>query len=172
MDVRALVRRLERFPAAVRAAVGCVEGPDACWRPDGRRWSILEIVSHLADEEAEDFRPRLQRTLRNPAESWPAIDPERWAIQRRYIDRELAAELARFERERSASVAWLGGLVQPDWHRAHDHPRLGVIRAGDLLAAWSAHDALHLRQIAKRLYELAQRDAGGYSADYAGAWTA
>ena len=44
--------------------------------------------------------------------------------------------------------------------------------AGDLLAAWSAHDALHLRQISKRLYQIAQRDAGSYSVQYAGEWRA
>jgi hypothetical protein len=37
------------------------------------------------------------------------------------------------------------------------------------MASWAAHDALHLRQIAKRLYELTARDAGRYSAGYAGA---
>ncbi|NUP91044.1 MAG: DinB family protein, partial [Candidatus Sumerlaeia bacterium] len=50
----------------------------------------------------------------------------------------------------------------------HRHPKAGPLRAGDLLAAWAAHDALHLRQIAKRLLDLARRDAGGFKTDYAG----
>jgi hypothetical protein len=44
---------------------------------------------------------------------------------------------------------------------------LGPIRAGDLLAAWAAHDAAHLRQIASRLIDLAKRDAGEYHISYA-----
>jgi hypothetical protein len=39
-----------------------------------------------------------------------------------------------------------------------------------LLASWAAHDALHLRQIARRLHGLAARDAGPYGVAYAGEW--
>jgi hypothetical protein len=35
-----------------------------------------------------------------------------------------------------------------------------------------AHDYLHLRQIAKRMYQMAGRDAGEYSTRYAGEWRA
>ena len=42
----------------------------------------------------------------------------------------------------------------------------------DLLTSWAAHDALHLRQIAKRLFQLAERDGGEYNSRYAGEWRA
>ncbi|MBK7403801.1 MAG: hypothetical protein IPJ41_04000 [Phycisphaerales bacterium] len=63
-------------------------------------------------------------------------------------------------------------LAKVDWNRAYHHPKLGSLRAGDLLAAWAAHDALHLRQIAKRMHELASHDAPGFDAAYAGEWRA
>ncbi len=44
------------------------------------------------------------------------------------------------------------------------------MHAGTLFASWLAHDALHLRQIAKRMYELAVRDAGSFDTKYAGDW--
>ncbi|MCP4798050.1 MAG: DinB family protein, partial [Phycisphaeraceae bacterium] len=49
-------------------------------------------------------------------------------------------------------------------------PRSGSLRAGDLLAAWCAHDALHLRQLARRLHELTVVRGGGFDAGYAGDW--
>ena len=66
----------------------------------------------------------------------------------------------------------LKSLKNPDWTRTKTHPKLGSLSAGDLLTAWAAHDHLHLRQIAKRKWQLVQRDGGEYSADYAGKWGA
>ena len=44
------------------------------------------------------------------------------------------------------------------------------MRAGDLLASWCAHDALHLRQVAKRLHQLTDAQAGDFEVGYAGDW--
>ncbi len=172
MNPRRLILSLERFGSALPGVVAGLPEDDARWRPHGGGWSILEIVTHMADEEVDDFRTRLQITLEGTSAPWPPIDPERWAIARGYNEGDLDKVLARFAAERTASVAWLESLNNADWSLHHDHPKLGPIHAGDLLVAWTAHDALHLRQIAKRLYQLTQRDGGDYSPDYAGQWTA
>lgn len=177
MDTGAIIRRLDSFPAALRAAVAGVTADEARWKPPHPKypagaWSILEIVCHLGDEEVDDFRTRLSSTLRDPAAQWPAIDPEGWAVARRYNDRDLGESVVRFVAERKSSVDWLRSLSNPDWTAAHQHPRFGPIRAGDLLVSWAAHDALHLRQIAKRFFELAGRDGPEYVTRYAGEWGA
>jgi hypothetical protein len=161
---------MQRFPAALRAIAAELADADARWRPPDGSWSILEIVRHLGDEEVDDFRTRVRSTLEDPAATWPPIDPEGWARERRYNEDDLAAALDRFETERRRSLEWLRDLSDPDWSRAHEHPKLGSMRAGDVLVAWVAHDALHLRQIAKRLYQLSARDGEAYSPDYAGSW--
>jgi hypothetical protein len=177
VNAEAIIRRLASFPAALRAAVAGVMEDEARWRPPHPRypagaWSILEVVCHLGDEEVEDFRARVAGTLRDPAAPWAPIDPEGWAVARRYNERDLGEALVRFAAERRASVDWLRSLSNPDWSIAHAHPTFGPIRAGDLLASWAAHDALHLRQIAKRLHELAARDAAEFRTRYAGEWGA
>ena len=161
---------LSRFPGVITALADGLPESDARWKPADGAWSILEIVTHLADEEVEDFRRRVQMTLEDPREPWPPIDPERWAIEREYNRRNLAEELNRFVTERQASVRWLKTLDDPDWSRAYEHPKLGAIRAGDLLVSWATHDALHLRQIAKRKFQIIQRDGGVYRTAYAGQW--
>jgi hypothetical protein len=150
-----------------------VSADDAKWKPLSQDWSILEIVRHLSDEEVDDFRMRLRLTLETPEKDWPGIDPPRWAIERKYNDGKLEDAIVRFVRERAASVKWLRGLGDAwgvNWSQAHVHPKFGSIRAGDLLTAWVAHDALHLRQIAKRMHQLAQEHGQGFSAAYAGDW--
>jgi hypothetical protein len=144
------------------------------FKPSSGAWSILEIINHLADEDRDDFRARLKSTLENPATPWPPTDPEGWAIERKYQDQDLTESLARFERERVETVRWLRSLDNPDWSKAYIHPRHGPVHAGELLASWPAHDALHIRQIAKRLFELAQREgaAAGFGIGYAGQWGA
>ncbi len=170
MNFPALVDRLENFARVLPVLVHSTPDIDALWRPPSGHWSILEIVCHLADEEVEDFRTRLHLTLENPERPWPPIDPEKAAVDRHYNSQNLTEAVARFVGERNRSVEWLGSLSQPDWNQAHVHSRFGAIAAGQILAAWVAHDQLHLRQIAKRFYELGARDARPYGNDYAGNW--
>lgn len=167
----ALIGRLARFGHTLPAVVRCFSDEDALWRPDEASWSALEIVCHMADEETEDFRTRVFMTLEDPTQDWPSIDPEGWAVSRKYQSRDLKGELARFVDERAKSIELLGALRDPDWASTKDHPKFGKMIAADLLAAWNAHDALHLRQLSKRLFQLANRDGGeGSTTRYAGTW--
>ena len=152
---------------ALPALVGALADADVRWKPAPEHWSILEIVCHMADEETEDFRARVESTLRDPAAAWPPLDLKDVAARRGYNARDPRAEVARFAAARRESVAWLRSLRTPDWSRTHIHPSAGALSAGDLLASWAAHDALHLRQIARRLPGLAGREG---KIQYAGEW--
>ncbi len=169
-DAGVLIDRLARFGHTLPAVVRCFSAADSIWQPDDGSWSVLQIVCHMADEEAEDFRARVFSTLEDPAKAWVPIDPEGVAIERDYQRKDLKTELNRFVEARAQSIELLNGLGDPDWSLAHEHPKLGAMVASDLLAAWCAHDAMHLRQLAKRLCQLAQRDACGGTIRYAGDW--
>jgi Protein of unknown function (DUF664). len=171
MNTFKIIESLERFGTMLPDVLRDVGQDDARWKPADGAWSILEIVCHLADEELYDFRERVRLTLNDPTASWPPIDPEGWAVERQYNERELSEAVAKFRSLRSESIAWLRSLQNPDWTRTH-RASFGDLHAGDLLAAWAAHDCLHLRQVAKRLFEIAARDAGEYTTRYAGEWRA
>ncbi len=47
----------------------------ARWRPAADRWSVLEVVKHLADEEQADFREHLDMILHRPQAGWSEIQP-------------------------------------------------------------------------------------------------
>jgi hypothetical protein len=174
MDLTTLLTRMEHTGAAARVLLSTVSDADARWKPPSGAWAILEIVAHLADEEVEDFRTRIRLTLQAPEAPWPPIDPEGAARDRSYNTRDLQTELNRFVVERGESIRWLRSLQSPSWSNTHQHPKFGPISAGTLMVSWAAHDALHLRQIAKRLFELAARDgqSNGFITTYAGEWGA
>ena len=171
-----IIRRMDATPRAVGTLASGLTTDEARSKPPSGAWSILEIVCHMVDEETADFRPRLELTLRDPGAPWPDLDPEAAAVKREYLSQDLPAKLQEFADERAKTIAWLRSLRSPNWQAAHVHPRFGPIRAGDLLCAWPAHDALHIRQIAKRLYELAGREgetmspATPFITRYAGDW--
>lgn len=168
MNADALIARLAPFPATLDALLAHLPDADWRWRPAEGGWSLVEVVNHLVDEEVEDFRARLRYVLENAPGPWPPLDPEGVVTSRRYQERDPAESLRRFRDERSASLAWLRGLASPRWDAGREHPRIGMFHAGDLMAAWAAHDARHLQQIAKRLHGLAARDGAPYSVAYAG----
>jgi hypothetical protein len=170
VDLSSVVRRLRANADAVAAQVAGVGDDEARWKPEPTKWSILEVVTHLADEEVEDFRRRVDLTLHSPRAEWPPIDPEGWAVQRRYSEGDLQGALGRFLTSRAESVDWLESLVDPDWDLAYRHPRFGPIRAGDLLTSWVAHDYIHIRQLNRLQRELLVTSISGYSPAYAGRW--
>jgi len=169
METKRCAAQLARSAAAIRAL--CADTPvDPHWRPEPGKWSMVEVVCHLADEERDDFRRRLDLTLHRAGEAWPPNDPAGWVVERGYAARTLAAALADFLAERERSVAWLEELGPPDLSAAYQHPRVGPIRAGDLLLSWLNHDLLHLRQLIRLEFSWNESRSRPYSSRYAGDW--
>jgi hypothetical protein len=169
-DVATLRVRLSASAEAIAALARGIGDARARWKPAPEEWSILEVVNHLHDEECEDFRVRLDLTLRAPDEAWPPIDPERWAAERGYNTRDPAASLEAFLRERQVSLAWLGSLDHADWTSVHRHPEIGAMTAADVLTAWVAHDHLHIRQLNQLHFQYLARDSSPVALRYAGGW--
>lgn len=170
MDLDRLATRLAANAGVFRHLLEGVGPEQARWKPSPDKWSLLEVVSHLADEERDDFRARVDLTLHHPGEPWPPIDPPRWAVERRYNERELAPVLGDFLAERARSVGWLRSLRDARPEAAYEHPRFGPITAGELLASWLAHDLIHVRQMNRLHYEYHAERSAPYGLGYAGPW--
>ncbi|MBW3566000.1 MAG: DinB family protein [Acidobacteria bacterium] len=165
------VRRLAATGSAIQQICRDLTPDEARFRESGEKWSILEIVNHLLDEEILDFRARLQSTIFRPDVPWPRIDPPGWAIEKDYQSRDLAESLVSLAAERASSLEFLPTVSEDELATVHHHPTLGEITAGDLLHSWVAHDLLHLRQIARVRYRMLEADAAPYRAEYAGPLT-
>lgn len=168
IDLAQLVTFMRRSQQVIPALVADLSEEQFRWKPPSQNWSVLEILGHLVAEETLDFRPRIQSTLADPNQPWPSYQPEELVTAEKMNEKNPESVLLQFDRERSKSLNWLESLNQPDWDLAYQHPRLGPLRAGDLMLSWAAHDQLHVRQIAKRHFEMIQHAGSRYSTSYAG----
>ena len=169
MNLDYFIERFATNRGVFESLVENVSPEQAKWKPAPDKWSILEVVNHLYDEEREDFRQRLELVLSDPTQPWPKIDPRNWVTERGYIERELNSSLTNFLAEREKSLGWLRELTAPNWENSKEGPN-GVLSGGDLLASWLAHDFLHIRQITRLHWQYVGAIAEPYQTAYAGPW--
>jgi hypothetical protein len=170
MDLEWAIGQLEAQEPLIAGLLAGFSQEQARRRPAPDAWSALEVACHLLDEEREDFRQRLDLALHHPEREWPPIDPQGWVTARGYNQRDMADTVAAWRAERRRSLAWLRGLGAPDLTAARRHPAGFELRAGDLLAAWVAHDLLHARQLLDLSYARTLGEAAPFSVEYAGDW--
>lgn len=169
MTPEMVIRKLVVNKNVFKYQLSGFEGEQIYWRPAENKWCMLEIVSHLLDEEKEDFKSRLHYTLFRPDEEWPKIDPHCWPQDRKYMNKDYNSVLEEFIKEREKSIIWLKSLANIDWNRFYVHPVTGKMTASLLLMNWLAHDFFHIRQINRYNFEhLQQKSAVDLS--YAGKW--
>lgn len=169
MNLDYFIDRLSKNRDVFESLVRHVSVEQARWKPSPDKWSILEVVNHLFDEEREDFRQRLELVLADPAQAWPPINPRILVTTRAYNERELDTSLNNFFAERQKSLEWLGQLSAPNWQNSNEGPN-GLLTAGDLLASWLAHDFLHIRQLARLHWQYVGAIADPYQTTYGGPW--
>ena len=159
--------QLARFPTVLYALVGDLDLAGWRARPLAREWAPIEIICHLRDEEVEDFGARLRVVLEGGARFAP-IDPERWVEERRYRDTDPGEALEAVRERRVATLTYLRSVSPERLSSGLEHPGLGQLSGIDVLAAWVAHDRLHLAQLANTFARLWATRWAPAHADYAG----
>ena len=168
MNHDVIIERLSHNTSIVNSIVQNVTAEQTRWKPSQKEWSILEIINHMIDEEKDDFRTRLRLSLENPDATWPPIDPEGWAAERNYNERDFKESLSNWLAERDQSISWLKNLDHPDWKSTALHPKMGPMSAELVLANWLAHDLLHIRQMIAVLWANLSFEVDPISLEYAG----
>jgi hypothetical protein len=168
MQFSVLIQELANGAQTIRQLVSGFTPEEARFKPDPESWSALEVICHLYDEEREDFRQRLDIILHRPGDPWPPIDPAGWVTQRGYNEQDLEEMLESFLEERQRSLNWLRGL-SPNWEAVYQAP-FGQMKAGDMFAAWVAHDGLHTRQLVELRRVRLENMTQPYDLIYAGDW--
>jgi uncharacterized damage-inducible protein DinB len=134
-------------PVTLRALVSHAGSAVVSRQPAAGEWSIIEVVTHLADAE-EMVEKRIERMLTEDDPALPAYDPAQLAEQSGYHSRDLATELDRFEAVRVRLLSRLEGLDDSGWRRTGQHEEVGEITIEDMTIHMAAHDAIHFAQIA------------------------
>lgn len=169
MDIKYFSEQLRNNSSTIAGLVSNMNNDEAKWRSEPNKWTIVEVVNHLHEEEQKDFPLRLKYMLYYPEKTWPSIDPVSWVMENNYNERDLSDSIKNFLSERENSLKWLDEIDEPNWEQEYE-ASWGKIKAGDMFAAWVTHDLLHIRQIInlKRLYY--ESKFGKFKTEYAGKW--
>ena len=101
------LKTLAETPARLKAALKGVSKKLGAARPAPGKWSILEIVCHMRDMEAEAYLARYRRILAEDNPSLPDIDGDAIAIERDYRAQSLPAALREWSKLRKESLKLL-----------------------------------------------------------------
>jgi hypothetical protein len=160
-------RELARLPMVLETLLAGLDEQGARMRPAAGEWSPVEILCHLRDEEVEDFGARLRVIVDGTSEFAP-IDPERWAVERRYHEARLPEVLEALRARRQASLDMLASVSSKALEGSRPHKQLGSLSGEDILVAWVAHDRIHLTQLAGTLARIWALRWAPLHSEYAG----
>ena len=119
--------------------------------PAPGKWSIGEIVAHLADSElVAGFR---YRAIAGADDGVPiaGYDQDRWAAAGNYRALKLDASLKSFLALREMNLRFLQSLPANAWEKYGKHSERGRESLRDLVQLLAGHDLNHMAQIGKIL---------------------
>ena len=152
---------LQRTPPTLRTLLDGLT-PDWTAATEGpETWSPYDIVGHLIHGERTDWIPRARIILEQGASR--RFEPyDRFAQFRESRGKSLRDLLDEFARLRAGNLITLDGwhLTEEQLALEGEHPELGRVTMGQLLATWVAHDLGHVAQVA-RVMAKQYRDAIG-----------
>jgi hypothetical protein len=115
-------------------------------RPGPGKWSVNEILAHLADGEIVGaFRMRL--ILGSPGSPILAYDQDQWVTSGHYDQRSPQKSLEQFRVFREANLALLRSLTPDQWKLCGIHSERGEESIERIVRMFAGHDLNHLQQI-------------------------
>jgi hypothetical protein len=147
--------KIESYGKAHDLLTDALKGfPKEMWqyKPAPDRWSIHEIIIHLADSEANSF-VRARVFLAEPGNTIYAYDQDKWArfMQYHTLSTDTALDLFRALRKSTYELI----KSQPDsvWERTIVHPEAGIMTMDRWLDIYEYHTRGHIEQMRKN-YEI------------------
>jgi len=115
-------------------------------RPAPDKWSVSEILAHLADAEiVGGFRMRL--ILGAPGTPIVAFDQDSWVTSGHYAKRDPRKSLEQFRVLRETNLALLKSLTPEQWKHYGMHSERGQESIEHIVRMFAGHDINHLQQI-------------------------
>jgi len=137
---------LEATPQRIESIVAGVD-EERLRRPERPgKWSLAEVVAHLADSELV-MGYRFRRILADERPQILGYDQDRWAERLRYRDARIDDSLAQLAPLRAANVRLVRAATPEELQRVGLHSERGEESVAHLRNLWAAHDLVHLRQL-------------------------
>ena len=144
-----LAETLERFRrgAEVLAVVLTgVYGEEMDFTTAPEKWSIRQIIAHLADSELVGAQ-RFRQVIAEDKPTLTAFDQEAWARNLDYARRLPKQSLETFRRVRAENHELLKGVPESAFERTGIHTERGPLTLRQLLDGYAGHAESHGRQM-------------------------
>jgi uncharacterized damage-inducible protein DinB len=117
-------------------------------QPAPDKWSIAEILAHLADAELV-IGYRIRLILASNGTTIQAFDQDAWAKTFNYGRRDSKISLETFRFLRENNLRLLNSVPRPSWENYGLHQERGKESVAHLMKMMAGHDLNHLLQIEK-----------------------
>jgi len=119
-------------------------------RPTPDKWSVAEILAHLADVEIV-VGWRMRSILGAPGTPIQAFDQDAWVMAGHYGKRDPRKSIEQHRVVREANLALLKSLSADQWKQYGQHAERGQESIERIVAMIAGHDVNHIRQIERIL---------------------
>jgi hypothetical protein len=119
-------------------------------RPAPDKWSVQEILAHLADTEIVGGW-RLRSILGSPGTPIQAFDQDAWVTAGHYDKRDPRLSVAQFRAVRDVNLALYKSLKPEQWKHHGMHSERGEETVEHIAKMFAGHDLNHLAQIERIL---------------------
>lgn len=143
---RSLIDTYAAGPAKLRAAVAGLTKDELTARPGPGKWSILEVVVHLADSDAISI-DRMKRMVIEDNPPLLYADESAYVEKLQTHDQDLEDALTLFEVGRRQWARVLRRLPDSAFTRTGQHNKSGTKTVGGTVAGYIEHLDYHLKFI-------------------------
>jgi hypothetical protein len=119
-------------------------------RPAPQKWSVLEILAHLAEDELVASW-RYRQMIEHSGATMMGFDQDEWARRGDYGSWNVGEALEMFRLLREANLRLLSRLTPKEWECDGNHAERGRMTVRDLARHMAAHDINHILQIERLL---------------------
>jgi hypothetical protein len=116
------------------------------WKAEAGKWSIAEIVAHLADAEIVASW-RMRSVLGANGTAIQPFDQDAWASVFQYGKRDARQSLEVFRVLRENNLAMLKALPRESWDNYGMHAERGKETIAHLARMFAGHDTNHVLQV-------------------------
>ena len=137
----------ENNPRQLAAATSGLPAETLRYKPAPEKWSILEILGHLADVEIM-FGHRIRQMLADEKPVIAPIDQNAWAANLGYTETPAPEMIALFGVNRHHNLRILRRVKAQDLNKSAYHPELKRdVHLSEIVEKLDSHTENHLRQI-------------------------
>lgn len=146
LNGRDALESMREMPSKLPAAVKNVP-PNLLGEPEAPgKWSIRQVVQHLADSELVGSG-RFRMVLAQDRPALAAYDQDAWSDRLHYSESNVNEALAEFTSLRRANLRLFERASDADRARVGVHSERGEESLAHMMKLYAAHDLVHLRQI-------------------------